>query len=110
MERIDPDVLVERVRRGEVILLDVRPREEYEAGHIPGALSVPLAELERRLSELPRDREIVAYCRGPYCVLAVEAVRILNSNGLRARRMEEGVPDWRACGLPVETVSGEVKP
>lgn len=102
MEPVDREALVERVRRGEVTVLDVRPPEEYRAGHIPGALSVPLAELERRLAELPRDREIVAYCRGPYCVMALEAVEVLRAHGLRAVRMEDGVPDWRARGLPVE--------
>jgi len=108
MEPVDRDVLVERVRRGEVTVLDVRPPEEYRAGHIPGAVSVPLPELERRLAELPRDREIVAYCRGPYCVMAIEAVELLRAHGFRAVRMEEGVPDWRARGLPVETASAEV--
>ena len=102
MEAVDRDDLVERVRNGEVTVLDVRPFEEYEAGHIPGALSVPLAELRKKLKELPRDREIVAYCRGPYCVLAVEAVEMLRKNGFTATRLSEGVPDWRAKGLPVE--------
>jgi rhodanese-related sulfurtransferase len=81
------------------IALDVRPPEEYQAGHIPGALSIPLPELRRRLAELPRDREIVAYCRGPYCVLSVEAVEILKAEGFRAVRMEEGVQEWQHLGL-----------
>lgn len=102
LEPVDRSRLVERVRTGVVTVLDVRPPEEYEAGHIPGAVSVPLSELERRLAELPRDREIVAYCRGPYCVMALEAVEVLRSHGFEAVRMEEGVPDWRARGLPVE--------
>jgi rhodanese-related sulfurtransferase/DNA-binding MarR family transcriptional regulator len=102
MEPVDRDALAARVRSGEITVLDVRPPEEYEAGHIPGAVSVPLADLERRLADLPRDREVVAYCRGPYCVLAVKAVEVLRAQGFRAIRMEEGVPDWRARGLPVE--------
>jgi rhodanese-related sulfurtransferase len=107
MEPIDREALIRRVREGAVTVLDVRPLEEYEAGHIPGALSVPLKELERRLDELPRDREIVAYCRGPYCVMALDAVDSLRERGFQAVRLEEGVPDWRARGLPVEV--GSVK-
>lgn len=91
-----------RLGRREVTLIDVRPLEEYRAGHIPGALSVPLAELGRRLRELPKRSLIVAYCRGPYCVLAPEAVQILSAHGFRARRLEDGLPEWRAAGLPVE--------
>jgi len=108
MEPVDRKTLVSRVRSGEVTLLDVRPREEFEAGHIPGAVSVPLAELEKRLGGIPKDREVVAYCRGPYCVLAVQAVAVLRQKGFRAIRMEEGVPDWRARGLPVEVTAKEV--
>jgi rhodanese-related sulfurtransferase len=93
--------LLERVRRGEVTVLDVRPREEYRAGHIPGAMSVPLHELRKRLRALPKGREVVAYCRGPYCVLAPEAVAILRSRGYRAFAMEDGVAEWRSKGLPV---------
>ncbi|MBI2897942.1 MAG: metalloregulator ArsR/SmtB family transcription factor [Deltaproteobacteria bacterium] len=107
MEPVDREVLVDRVRSGAVTVLDVRPPEEYRAGHLPGALSVPLADLERRLAEIPRDREVVAYCRGPYCVMAVEAVELLRARGFRAIRMEEGVPDWRARGLPVEVAAVE---
>ena len=102
MERVEAQVLVERVRSGEVTVLDVRPSDEYRAGHLPGALGVPLAELESRLASLPRDREIVAYCRGPFCVLAVEAVRLLREHGFVAVRLEDGVPEWRARGLDVE--------
>ena len=102
MEAISRDDLVKRAKNGEAIVLDVRPAEEFSAGHFPGAISVPLPELERKLTELPRDREIVAYCRGPYCVLAIEAVEILRKNGFKAARLSEGVPDWRARGLPVE--------
>ncbi len=87
---------------GEVILLDVRPSEEYEAGHLPGALSVPLDKLREKLDELPRDREIIAYCHGLYCVMALEAVKILREKGFKARRFETGLPEWRAMGLPVE--------
>jgi rhodanese-related sulfurtransferase/DNA-binding transcriptional ArsR family regulator len=106
LEPIDQEALLTRIRRGDVTLLDVRPEEEYHAGHIPGALSVPLAELERRLSELPRRGEVVAYCRGPYCVLAIEAVARLRARGYRALRLEAGIPDWRARGLPVESGPG----
>lgn len=101
LEPVNQEALVDRVLRGEATLLDVRPPEEYQAGHIPGAVSLPLSELERRLAELPKDREIVAYCRGPYCVLAVEAVTRLRARGFRALRLEDGIPDWRARGLPV---------
>ena len=93
--------LVERARRGEVIVLDVRPTIEYEAGHIPGAVSIPLGDLEERLRDLPRRAEVVAYCRGPYCVLASEAVVVLNESGRRARRLEGGLPEWRLAGQPV---------
>ncbi len=105
LEPVDRDALLTRVREGAVTVLDVRPTEEYRASHIPGALSIPLKELERRLSDLPRDRDVVAYCRGPYCVLAVEAVEFLRSRGFSAFRLEESVQDWRAQGLPV--VAGE---
>ena len=108
LEPVDREMLVARVRSGDVTVLDVRPEEEFQAGHLPGAMSVPLGDLERRLAELPRDREVVAYCRGPYCVMAVEAVELLRARGFRAVRMEEGVPDWRARGLPVETEHAEV--
>jgi rhodanese-related sulfurtransferase len=103
MEAVHSAELLRRVREGEVSVLDVRPPEEYRAGHIPGALSVPLAQLKKRLSELPRDREIVAYCRGPYCVMAVEAVELLRRKGFRAHRLEHGIVDWRARGWRVET-------
>jgi rhodanese-related sulfurtransferase len=101
LEPVEKKTLVSRVRKGEVILLDVRPEEEYRAAHISGAVSVPLKELNKRLSKLPRGKEIVAYCRGPYCVLAVEAVRLLMAKGFHAMRLEDGVPEWRAQGLPV---------
>ena len=82
-------------------MLDVRPREEFEAGHIPGAVSIPLDELRERLDELPRGAEVVAYCRGPYCVLAPQAVELLAERGIPARRLDEGLPEWRLAGLPV---------
>jgi rhodanese-related sulfurtransferase/DNA-binding transcriptional ArsR family regulator len=101
LEAVDRKALLTRVRKGLVTVLDVRPAEEYQAGHIAGAISVPLSELKNRLSELPRDQEIVAYCRGPYCVLAAQAVEILQKQGFSAVRLEDGVVDWRAHGLPV---------
>jgi rhodanese-related sulfurtransferase len=101
LEPVDREALLNKVRDGAAIVLDVRPAEEYRAGHIPGALSIPLKELERRLSDLPRERDIVAYCRGPYCVLAVEAVEMLRARGFSAFRLEQSVQDWRAEGLPV---------
>jgi rhodanese-related sulfurtransferase len=102
MERVDGDELLRRVRNGEVTILDVRPPEEFQAGHIPGALSVPLAELKKRVAELPKDRDVVAYCRGPYCVMAIEAVALLRKKGFRAYRLEPGVVEWRARGGRVE--------
>ena len=102
LEPVDEAALRARVRNGEVTLLDVRPPEEFAAGHLPGALSVPLPELARQLAKLPKRREVVAYCRGPYCVLAIEAVRQLRASGFKAVRLEEGVLDWAALGLPVE--------
>jgi rhodanese-related sulfurtransferase/DNA-binding transcriptional ArsR family regulator len=91
------------IREGDVTVVDVRPAEEYEAGHIPGAVSVPVAELKRRLRELPKNREVIAYCRGRYCVYSLEAVTLLRKHGYRARRAHEGLPDWRSAGLPVES-------
>jgi rhodanese-related sulfurtransferase len=106
LQPVDREQLLTKVRDGAVTVLDVRPPEEYRAGHLPGALSIPLKELERRLSDLPRDREIVAYCRGPYCVLAVEAVEMLRARGFTAFRLEDGVQDWQARGLPVAVGDG----
>ena len=106
MEPVDRRDLLERVRSGAVTVLDVRPEEEYMAGHIPGAISIPLKDIEMRLSDLPKELEIVAYCRGPYCVLAVQAVEILREKGFRAVRMEEGIQDWRAMGFPVAVGEG----
>jgi rhodanese-related sulfurtransferase len=101
MEPVDRDALLKRAREGAVTVLDVRPVEEYRAGHIPGAISIPLKDLERHLFELPRDQEIVAYCRGPYCVLAVQAVEMLRAKGFNAVRLEEGIQDWQAMGFSV---------
>jgi rhodanese-related sulfurtransferase len=94
-----------RLGRGEVVLLDVRPAAEFEEGHLPGALSVPLPQLELHLAALPKRKQLVAYCRGPYCVYAVEAVARLQAKGFRAKRLEEGVSEWRALGHPIETVN-----
>jgi len=101
LEPIDRDELIERIEAGTVTIIDVRPEEEFNAGHIPGATSIPLKHLEDRISEIPEEKEIVAYCRGQYCVLAIEAVAFLRSRGYRATHFEEGIPEWRARGLPV---------
>jgi rhodanese-related sulfurtransferase len=85
-----------------VVILDTRPEREYEAGHIAGAISMPVADLRRRLKDLPRNKEYVAYCRGPYCVYADQAVELLRAKGRRARRLSEGFPEWRSAGLPIE--------
>jgi rhodanese-related sulfurtransferase/predicted transcriptional regulator len=103
-DTLDPVTLPElrrRLRDGDVTLVDVRPRAEYDSGHIPGALSIPVAELKRRLRELPRKREVVAYCRGPYCVFSLEAVHLLRKQGYHARRADDGLPGWRQAGHPV---------
>lgn len=102
MEAVESKELLRRVRSGEVTILDVRPVEEYRAGHIPGAVSIPVDELKSRLGELPKNREIVAYCRGPYCVMALDAVQLLRKKGFAAHRMEQGVAEWRARGWRVE--------
>ncbi|MBF0181376.1 MAG: metalloregulator ArsR/SmtB family transcription factor [Magnetococcales bacterium] len=102
MEPLPREELLERMRAGTVTVLDVRPPEEYAAGHLPRSFNIPLRELERRLHELPPDREVVAYCRGAFCVLAFEAVARLRERGFAARRLEEGFPEWRRADLPVE--------
>ena len=102
LEPVSREALLERVHRGEAAVIDVRPAEEYAAGHVPGAVSIPLAELRQRLGELPAGVEIVAYCRGPYCVLAPEALTVLRASGFPARRLEDGFPEWRLAGMPVE--------
>ena len=101
LEPLTRQELRKRLRTEDVVVVDVRPQEEYAAGHIPGAISLPVAELTDRIGELPLDVEIVAYCRGPYCVLAPEAVEILTLRGFRTRRLEDGFPEWRLAGLPV---------
>jgi rhodanese-related sulfurtransferase len=103
LEPVDNEELVRRVRAGEVTVIDVRPREEYVAGHIPGAISVPLADLPKRLRDLRKRRDIVAYCRGPYCVMSLDAVDLLRRKGFRAQRLEHGVVEWRAQGGRVDT-------
>jgi rhodanese-related sulfurtransferase/biotin operon repressor len=102
LEPLPASELLGRAREGEVTVLDVRPEEEYAGGHLPGAVNVPLSELEARLEGLPKDQEVVAYCRGPYCVLAYEAVARLRERGYRARRLEYGYPEWKAEGRPVQ--------
>ena len=111
----DPDVLepvhsadlLDGLRDGAVTVLDVRPPDEYAAAHIPGAISMPFGEIEQRLDELPPDGEIVAYCRGPYCIYAVRAVETLRRLGFRARRLEDGIPDWTLRGLPVAVTAAQ---
>lgn len=102
LEAIPTSDLLERLREGSVTLLDVRPEEEYRVGHLPGAINIPAEELARRLRDLPPGREVVAYCRGPYCALSHEAVRLLRERGVKALRLESGYPEWKAAGLPVE--------
>ena len=102
LRTITRDELRRRLRQGDVVVLDVRPRPEYEAGHIPGALSMPVPDVKSRLREVPQGSEIVAYCRGPYCLYADDAVRLLMDEGRRAARLEEGFPEWKAAGLPIE--------
>ena len=101
MEPVPAAELLARARKGLVTVLDVRPAEEYAAAHIPGAINVPLDKLESYLSRLPKRKEVVAYCRGPYCLMSFEAVATLRKRGWRARRLENGLPEWRAAGLPV---------
>jgi rhodanese-related sulfurtransferase len=103
MEQVSAAELEQRLARGDVVVLDVRPEREYAAGHIAGARSAPVDELEAVVATLPRRREIVAYCRGPYCVYADDAVRLLRARGLNARRLDVGYPEWRRAGLPVAT-------
>jgi rhodanese-related sulfurtransferase/predicted transcriptional regulator len=102
LEPVEPAELIDRAKKGLVTVLDVRPQEEYAAGHVPGAVNIPVEQLEKRLAKLPQRREVVAYCRGPYCLLSFEAVELLRKRGLKARRLRSGFPEWRAAGLPVE--------
>ena len=100
MEPVPAAELLQRAKRGLVTVLDVRPSEEFAAGHVPGAVNIPIHELEKRLAELPRRKEVVAYCRGPYCLMSYDAVQLLRKKGLKARRMQDGLPEWRLAGLP----------
>jgi len=101
LEPVSRDELLDRLRSGTVTALDVRPEDEFRHGHLPGALNIPLANLEQQLAELPADREIVAYCRGPWCVLSFEAIAMLRQRGYRVRRLEDGFPEWKVAGFPV---------
>lgn len=105
LEPLTRTELLRRLGRGDTVVIDVRPTEEYESGHIRGAISMPLDELARRVRELPKTKLIVAYCRGPYCVLAPQALTLLTARGFRARRLEDGLPEWRAAGLPIASGS-----
>jgi len=108
LDRLEPvsrEELVDRLKAGTAVVLDVRPEDEFALGHLPGALNIPVDELERRLAELPKRREIIAYCRGPYCVLSFEAVAALRLKGYRVRRLEDGFPEWKAAGLEVEATA-----
>ena len=102
MEPVAAAELLDRARKGLVTVLDVRPAEEFEAGHLPGAVNIPIEQLGKRLGELPKRKEVVAYCRGPYCLMSFEAVELLRRRGHKARRLENGLPEWRLAGLPVE--------
>ena len=101
LEPITRAELQRRIRLGDLVVLDVRPKEEFAAGHVPRAVSIPVSDLRRRLKDLPRDKEVVAYCRGPYCAFADAAILVLRKGGFHARRLEDGLPEWRAAGLPV---------
>jgi rhodanese-related sulfurtransferase/DNA-binding HxlR family transcriptional regulator len=105
VEQLSAEELARRLERGDVVVLDVRPETEFRAGHIAGARSIPLPELEELAGTLPKRREVVAYCRGPYCVYADDAVRLLRGRGVKARRLDIGYPEWDRAGLPVETLS-----
>jgi len=105
MEPISHKELLRRAKDGLVSVLDVRPADEFDAGHLPGAINIPLSDLDKRLKDLPKDHEIIAYCRGAYCVLSFEAVADLRKKGFKARRLEDGYPEWKAAGLPTENVN-----
>jgi len=105
LEPVSREEMVSRLRDGLVTVLDVRPEDEFALGHLPGALNIPLGKLEDRLSDLAADREVIAYCRGPYCVLSFEAVAALRARGYLVRRLEDGYPEWKAAGLPVEAAA-----
>jgi len=101
LEPVPARELLERAKKGLVTVLDVRPPEEFAAGHLPGAVNIPVHELEKRLGELPKRKEVIAYCRGPYCLMSYDAVQLLRKKGLKARRLQNGLPEWRLAGLPV---------
>jgi ArsR family transcriptional regulator len=105
LEPVSREDMVSRLRDGLVTVLDVRPEDEFALGHLPGALNIPVGKLEHRLRELPVDREVVAYCRGPYCVLSFEAVAALRARGYLIRRLQDGYPEWKAAGLPIEAAA-----
>jgi rhodanese-related sulfurtransferase len=105
LEPVSREDLISRLRDGLVTVLDVRPEDEFALGHLPGALNIPFGKLEQRLSEIPAGREVIAYCRGPYCVLSFEAVAALRARGYLVRRLEDGYPEWKAAGLPIEAVA-----
>jgi rhodanese-related sulfurtransferase/predicted transcriptional regulator len=100
MEPVPAAELLQRAKKGLVTVLDVRPPEEFAAGHVPGAINIPIHELEKRLAELPKRKEVVAYCRGPYCLMSYDAVHLLRKRGMKARRLQDGLPEWRLAGLP----------
>jgi len=102
LEPVPAKELLDRARKGLVTVLDVRPPEEFASGHLPGAVNIPIHELEKRLGELPRRKEVIAYCRGPYCLMSYDAVALLRRRGRKARRLRNGLPEWRMAGLPVE--------
>jgi rhodanese-related sulfurtransferase len=102
LEPVPARELLERARDGLVTILDVRPPEEYRAGHLPGAINIPLPDVSKRVNELPANREVIAYCRGPYCLMSFEAVTLLRKKGRNARRLQDGYPEWKLLGLPVE--------
>jgi ArsR family transcriptional regulator len=110
LEPVSREALLERLEDRSVLLLDVRPEDEFALGHVPGALNIPFADLERRLAELPKDAQIVAYCRGPYCVLSFEAVAALRAKGYDVRRLEDGFPEWKAAGLPLGAEGDDRRP
>jgi rhodanese-related sulfurtransferase len=103
LEPVSREELVDRLKAGLVTVLDLRPEDEFALGHLPGAFNIPLGELEKRLADFDPDQEIIAYCRGPYCVLSYEAVAVLRAHGFKVRRLEDGLPEWRAAGLRIET-------
>ena len=103
IEPVPAKELLKQARKGLVTIIDLRPVEEYAAGHVPGAINIPLPELQKRLRDLPKGKEIIAYCRGPYCLMSFTAVKMLRDRGHKARRLQAGLPEWRSAGLPVET-------